>query len=154
MLQRDTEAGTYLIATYFASNVSSGNLQPMKFAARDKCKKSVKSCGPEQPTWETTVGDKCKIMRPRPPIVEDKRAVKSCGSRAPRVGDKGGRQVGDKDKIKRPRAPRVGDKCKITRPKLPRVGDKCGRQAGDKCKIMRSRTPRAGDKCGRSGRHV
>ena len=34
------------------------------------------------------------------------------------MGDKCGRQV--------------GDKCKIMRPKTPRVGDKCGRQGGDK----------------------
>ena len=40
------------------------------------------------------MGDKCKSMRPR----------------APRVGDKYGRQVGDKCKIMRPRQPRVGDK--------------------------------------------
>ena len=44
--------------------------------------------------------------------------VKSCGSRAPRVGDKGGRQVGDKYKIKRPEHPEwetsVGDKWETT----------------------------------------
>eukprot|EP00435_Cladocopium_sp_Y103_P047878 s1005_g14.t1 len=41
----------------------------------DKCK-----LGPEHPEWETSVGDKCKLMRPR----------------APRVGDKYRKQVGDK----------------------------------------------------------
>ena len=41
--------------------------------------------------------------------------------KAPRVGDKCGRQG--------------GDKCKLMRPKAPRVGDKCGRQGGDKCKL-------------------
>ena len=57
-----------------------------------------------------------------------------------RVGDKCGRQVGDKCKLMRPKAAecegQVGDKCKLIRPKAPRVGDKCGRQVGDKCKIM------------------
>ena len=50
----------------------------------------------------------------------------------PRVGDKCGRQV--------------GDKCKLMRPKAPRVRDKCGRQGGDKCKLMRPKKPRVGDK--------
>ena len=40
----------------------------------------------------------------------------------------------------------VGDKCKLMRPKAPRVRDKCGRQGGDKCKLMRPKTPRVGDK--------
>ena len=53
------------------------------------------------------------------------------------MGDKCGRQV--------------GDKCKLMRPKTPRVKDKCGRQVwetsvGDKCKLMRPKTPRVGDK--------
>ena len=69
--------------------------------------------------------DKCKLMRPK----------------APRVGDKCGRQVwetsvGDKWKTSvnscSPRHPEcetsVGDKCKLMRPKATRVGDKCGRQ--------------------------
>ena len=48
----------------------------------------------------------------------------------------------------------VGDKCKLMRPKAPRVRDKCGRQVGktsvgDKCKLMRPKAPRVGDKCGR-----
>ena len=51
------------------------------------------------------------------------------------MGDKCGRQV--------------GDKCKLMRPKAPRVRDKCGRQGGDKCKLMRPKEPRVGDKCGR-----
>ena len=98
------------------------------------------------------------------------------GPRAPRVGDKCGRQVGDnscgprnpewetrvkqvedKCKLMRPNAPRVGDKCrrqvgnkcKLMRPKKPRVGDKCGRQVGDKCKLMRPKEPRVGDQCGK-----
>ena len=71
------------------------------------------------------MGDMCKLMRPK----------------APRVGDKCGRQVGNKCKLMRPKAPRVGDKCgrqmedkcRLMRPKAPRVRDKCGRQVGDKC---------------------
>ena len=53
----------------------------------DKGETSVNSCGPRNPNWETSVGDKC------------------------------GRQVGDKCKFMRHKAPRVGDK-------EPRVGDK------------------------------
>ena len=64
----------------------------------DKWETSVKSCGPEHPERKTSVGDTCKSMRPR----------------APRVGDKCGRQVGDKCNIMRPREPEretsVGDK--------------------------------------------
>ena len=51
------------------------------------------------------------------------------------VGEKCGRQVGDKCKIMRqvvPQAPKcegqVVHKCKIMRPKTPRVGDKRARQ--------------------------
>ena len=47
----------------------------------DKGKKSVNSCGPRNPEWETSVGDKC------------------------------GRQGGDKCKLMRPKARRVGDKA-------------------------------------------
>ena len=65
----------------------------------DKCGRQV---------WETSV----KIMR----------------TKTPRVKDKCGRQVEDKCKLMRPKAPKsegqVGDKCKI---KAPRAGDKCGR---------------------------
>ena len=46
----------------------------------DKEETSLNSCGLRNPEWETSVGDKCKLMRPK----------------APRVGDKCGRQVGDK----------------------------------------------------------
>ena len=53
----------------------------------------------------------------------------------PEIGDKCGRQV--------------GDKCKLMRPKAPRVRDKCGRHGGDKCKLMWTKEPRVGDKCGR-----
>ena len=60
----------------------------------DKGETSVNSCGPRNPEWETSVGDKCKLMRPK----------------APRVGDKCGRQGGDNCKLMRPKAPRVGDK--------------------------------------------
>ena len=41
--------------------------------------------------------------------------------KAPRVGDKCGRQVVNSV---RPKEPRVGDKCKLMRPKAPSVGDK------------------------------
>ena len=81
---------------------------------------------------EGQVGDKCKLMRPK----------------APRVGDKCGRQVEDKWRHEWETSGRqvqthaaqgtqsgrqvwetsVGDKCKIMRPKTPRVGDKRGRQ--------------------------
>ena len=54
----------------------------------DKWETSVNSCGPRHPEWEisvrkTSVGDKCKLMRPK----------------APRVGDKCEGQVGDKCKL-------------------------------------------------------
>ena len=91
----------------------------------DKSATQVGGCTPN--------GD-CKSMRPR----------------APRVGNKCGRQVGDTCKSMRPTAPRVGgkcgrqagDKCKSARPRAPRVGEKCGGQAGDKCKSVRPRAPR------------
>ena len=40
----------------------------------DKCGRqvwetSVNSCGPRHPEWETSVGDKCKLMRPKAPRV-------------------------------------------------------------------------------------
>ena len=104
---------------------------------------SVNSCGPRHPewetSWETSVGDKCKLMRPK----------------APRVGDKCGRQGGDKTHAVK--ATQSGPKC----------GTQCGRQVwetsvnscgpshpewetsvGDKCKLMRPKTPRVRDKCG------
>ena len=61
--------------------------------------------------WETSVGDKCKLMRPKAPRVGDKgeTSVNSCGPRhaewetrrkEPRVGDswvfQGDPDVGDK----------------------------------------------------------
>ena len=58
---------------------------------RDKSETSVKSCGPRQPEWETSVGDKCKIIWPK----------------TPRVKDKCGRQVEDKCKMMRPKARQV-----------------------------------------------
>ena len=48
------------------------------------------------------------------------------------MGDKCGREV--------------GDKCKIMRPKTFRVGDSCGRQIGGKCKNMRQSGTSVGDK--------
>ena len=81
------------------------------------------------------------------------------------MGDKCGRQMEDKCKLMRPKAPRVrdkcgrqgGDKCKLTRPKATRVGDMCGRQVGNVWETsVNSCGPRhpewetsVGDKCGR-----
>ena len=89
-------------------------MRPKEPRGGDKGETSVNSCGPRNPEWETSVGDKC------------------------------GRQVGDKCKLMRPKAPRVGDKCGKTsvgdevwetsvtlmRPKTSRVGDTCGRRVG------------------------
>ena len=52
---------------------------------RDKWETSIKSCGPRHPEWETSVGDKCKLMRPKTPRVGDKweTSVNSCGPRHP-----------------------------------------------------------------------
>ena len=63
---------------------------------------------------KTSVRDKCKLMRPK----------------APRVGDKCGRQGGDKCKLMRPKEPRVGDKCGRQVWEAS-VEDKCGRQVWD-----------------------
>ena len=93
----------------------------------DKRETSVNSCGPRNPEWETSVGDKCGRQ----------------------VWETRGRQGGDKCKLMRPKEPRVGDKCgrqggdkcKLMQPRHPEwetsVGDKIGRQvwatsAGDK----------------------
>ena len=90
------------------------------------------------------------------------------------MGDKCGRQVGDKCKLMRPKAPRVGDKCEgqvwetsvnSCGPRHPEcetsVGNKCGRQVGDKWETsVDSCGPRhpewetsvetsVGDECGR-----
>ena len=108
----------------------------------DKCgKTSVNSCGPRNPECEGQTGDKCKMMRPKAPRVGDKRgrqmetSVNSCGPRQPEwersVGDKwetSGRQVQTHAAQGTQSGRQVGDKCKIMRPKTPRVKDKCGRQ--------------------------
>ena len=69
---------------------------------RDKWETSVKSCGPRHPEWETSVGDKCRLMQPKEPRVGDKweTSVNSCRPRQPEwetsVEDKwetSGRQV-------------------------------------------------------------
>ena len=59
----------------------------------DKGETSVNSCGPRNPEWETSVGDKCrrqaggkcKLMQPKAPRVGDKgeTSVNSCGPRNP-----------------------------------------------------------------------
>ena len=72
---------------------------------------SVNSCGPRHPEWETSVGDRC------------------------------GRQVEDKCKFMRPKAPRVGDKWETSV-----QGTQSGKQKGDKCKLMQPKAPRVGDK--------
>ena len=100
----------------------------------DKWETSVNSAQRTQSgrqVWETSVGDKCKLMR----------------SQTSRVGDTCGRQVGGKCKIMRPKTPEwetsVGDKCKLMQPKAPRVGDKCGRQVRDKWETsVKSCSPR------------
>ena len=107
----------------------------------DKCGRQV---------WETNVGDKCKLIRPKASRVGDKRetSVNSCGPwrpewetrgtqvyKAPRVGNKCGRQDKWETSVNScgPRHPEWetrGGKCKPMRPKEPRVGDR-RRQVGD-----------------------
>ena len=90
----------------------------------DKGETSVNSCGPRnhewKQVWETSVGDKGETSvnpcRPRNTEWETS------------VGDKCGRQVGDKwGTCGRQGHPEWetsgGDKCKFMRPKEPRVGD-------------------------------
>ena len=60
----------------------------------DKWETSVNSCGPRNPEWETSVGNKCGRQ-----MWETS------------VGDNCGRQVGDKCKLMRPKTSRVGDTC-------------------------------------------
>ena len=89
---------------------------------------SVNLCGPRQPEWETSVGDKWE------PSGRQVQTHAAQGTQSGRqvwetsVGDKSGRQV--------------GDKCKIMRHNTPRVKDKCGRQVGDKCKLMPPKEPK------------
>ena len=73
----------------------------------DKGETSVNSCGPRNPEWETSVGDKCG-RQVWETSVGDK--CKLMRSKTPRVRDKCGTQVEDKCKLMRPKAPRVGDK--------------------------------------------
>ena len=78
----------------------------------DKGETSVNSCGPRNLEWERSVGDKWET------------SVNTCGPRHPEW-ETTGRQGGDKCKPMRPKEPRVGDKCGR------QVGDKwvtCGRQ--------------------------
>ena len=79
---------------------------------------------------ETSVGDKCKLMRPK----------------AHRVRDKCGRQGGDKCKLMRPRAPRVGDKGETSVNSCGPRNPEWETSVGDKCKLMRPKAPRVGDK--------
>ena len=87
------------------------------------------------------------------------------------MGDKCGRQVGDKCKLMPPKAPRVSQSgrqvwkaivgakwetsvksCGPTHPEWETsVGDTCGRQVEDKCKLIQPKPPKCegqvGDKC-------
>ena len=103
----------------------------------DKCKLQSHAAQGNQSgrqVWKTSVGDKCKLMRPKAPRVGDKweTSVNLCGPRHPEwetsVGDKWETSVDSCG----PRHPEweisVGDKFKLIRPKALRVGDKCGRQ--------------------------
>ena len=60
-------------------------MRPKAPRVGDKGETSVNSCGPRNPDWETSVGDKC------------------------------GRQVGDKCKLMRPKAPKCGKQGKKKR---------------------------------------
>jgi len=96
-------------------------MRPKATRVGDKCGRQVwetsaNSCGPRHPEWETSVGDKWDTCGPRHPEWETskwKTSVDPCGPRHPEW-ETSGKQV--------------GDKCKLIRPKAPRVGDKCGRQ--------------------------
>ena len=88
-------------------------------------------------------------MQPKAPRVGDKcgrqvweTSVKSCGPRHPEwetsEGNKCKKSVEDKC------GRQMGDTCELMRPKASRVGDTCGRPVGDKCKIMRPKAPRVG----------
>ena len=78
--------------------------------------------------------------------------------RAPREGDKRGRQVGElyhhAAQTERQSGKQVEDNYKIMRPRAPRAGDKRGRQVGQTCKSMRAREPGVRDKCGRQMQKV
>ena len=43
--------------------------QRVETSVGDKWKTSANSCGPRHPECETSVGDKCKLMRPKTPRV-------------------------------------------------------------------------------------
>ena len=64
------------VQAHAAQGTQSGR-QVWETSVGDKWETSVNSCGPRHPECETSVGDKCKLMRPK----------------TPRVGDKCGRQV-------------------------------------------------------------
>ena len=102
----------------------------------DKEETSVNSCGLRNPEWETSVGDKCKLMRPKAPRVGDKgeASVNSCEPKAPRVrvGDKGETSVNSCG----PRHPEWEASVNSRGRRHPEW-----RQGGDKCKLMRPRAP-------------
>ena len=83
------------------------HMRPSGRQVWDKWETNVKSAQGTQSgrqVGKTSIGNKCKLMRPK----------------AFRVEDKCGRQVGDKCKLMRPKAHRVGDKTSVE--------NKCRRQ--------------------------
>ena len=81
-------------------------MQPKEQSGRQVWETSVNSCGPRQPEWEKSVGDKWETSGGQ---------VQTHAAQ----GNQSGRQVWETS---------VGDKCKLMRPKAPRVRDKCRRQ--------------------------
>ena len=114
-------------------------MRPKAPRVGDKCEGEVgDKCGPRHPEWETSVGHKWKT------------SVNSCGRTHPSVRDKWETSVKKNHSAQGTLSGRqVEDKCKLMRPKAPRVRDKCGRQVGDKCRLMRPKATRVGDMCGR-----
>ena len=121
--------------------------------------------------WKTSVGDKCKLMRPKAPRVGDKwetsgrqvqthtaqgtqsgrqvTSVNSCGPRHPTVRDKWETSV----KSFGPRHPEWETSAED---KWETSVNSCGPRhlewktsVKDKCKLMRPKAPRVRDKCGR-----
>ena len=97
---------------------------------------------PKAPKCEGQVGDKCKIIRPKAPRVGDKcgrqvweTSVNSCGPKhlewETNVGDKGKISVNSCGP-RHPECETSGRRCKLMRPKATRVGDMCGGQVENK----------------------
>ena len=100
----------------------------------DKREANVKSCGPEHPEGETSMGNKWETKACGPDWETSVgRQVKACGPERPEWdGDKWKTSV----KLCGPEHPEratsgeVGDTCKIMRPRAPTVGNKCGKTSG------------------------